>query len=59
MMDAALTKTSKNLGDKYEEGGVISQVLLRQTVRKREGEREGGWERVLVTKQAKETHRIC
>lgn len=31
MMDVALTKTSKTLGETYEEGGVISQVLLRQT----------------------------
>lgn len=35
MIDVALAKTSRTLGEKYEEeGGVISQVLLRQTVRK-------------------------
>jgi hypothetical protein len=43
MMDKALDQTSRALERRYAaEGGLISQVLLRQTVR--EGGREGGRE---------------
>lgn len=44
-----LMKMSRALGENCEEGGVISQVLLRQTVRRK----EGGREELLVTKQAR------
>jgi len=38
MMDVAMAKTNQVLGVKYgEKGGVISEVLLRQTVRKGRG----------------------